>query len=137
MKKLFFLGSIIAPLLIGGALYMALSPEVFFSKITMNIYGLRQIHFEHNFLLRFVRFYFLDMLWAYSLVFALSFAIGNEAECPEVLILAAIFSVAIEVLQKYNIMPGTYDWADIIFELLAEIIAAFIIKNIKKEERDI
>ena len=68
--------NITIPLVIGALIYYLLSSEVIFVKL---IDGVIQggTHFtgavENNVLISFIRFYFLDMLWGYALVFALYF----------------------------------------------------------------
>ncbi len=69
-------------------------------------------------------FYFPDALWAYALLFALSTIndIGTSA------VLTFICGLTWELLQKFGIMPGTYDYLDLYLYLVAIIIAIIIIK---------
>lgn len=78
---------------------------------------------------KFIRNYFLDMLWAYALVFALSLIIcRNAAQLWETFMIAFIFSAIMELLQITPIVQGTFDIWDIMVELIAELVAVFIIK---------
>ena len=89
-------------------------------------------------LFRFVRYYLLDMLWAYALVFALYFSIGNNAaRLKTAFVIAVVFSAVMEAVQLSPIIPGYFDLLDILVEALAEAFAAFIIKNHYEEARNI
>ena len=61
-------------LIIGALIYYFFSPEVIFVKKIDEIIK-SGLHFElshyDNWILKFIRFYVLDMLWAYALVFSL------------------------------------------------------------------
>lgn len=123
--------NITIPLVIGALIYYLLSPEVIFVKL---IDGVIQggTHFtgavENNVLISFIRFYFLDMLWGYALVFALYFILDdNSAKLKKIFIVAFLFSAFIETIQLTPYVKGTFDCLDILFELLSEVIAVFII----------
>lgn len=131
-KDLFIILNFVIPLLVGTVIYYFISSDVFFVKFIDNIIG-KGIHFTSlvntNFLIRFIRFYVLDMLWGYALVFALYFIIGNDAaKLWKILFIAFVFSCAVELFQIASFSTGTFDIADIAFEFLAEVLAVFIIK---------
>jgi hypothetical protein len=85
------------------------------------IYGLRTTGLLRN--------YLPDMLWAYALVFALCFLIGQkEAEVFKIFITAAVFSTVLELLQITSYVRGTFDFFDILAEILAEALAVFVIR---------
>ena len=88
-------------------------------------------------MMKFVRNYLLDMMWAYALVFTLFFIMGNKtAELLKILTIATVFSAGIEILQLTPFVRGTFDILDIIAEFFAGIAAGFIIKyNFHKEEK--
>ena len=133
-RKYFFLViNILAPILIGAAIYYVISPNVIFVQQLDSLLN-RRIHINTtNFnlsIMRFVRNYLLDMLWGYALVFALSLFTGNNtAEIRKIFIIAVIFSAVMEILQLTSIAKGTFDVFDIIVEFLAEVTAVFIIKK--------
>ncbi len=77
--------------------------------------------------LRLVRNYLPDMMWGYSLVFALFSIIGNNvASISKVFGMVFLFSAVMEILQKVSFVPGTCDVFDIAVEILAEAIAECI-----------
>lgn len=131
----------VIPLLIGTIFYYFFSPNVIFVRNIDKILG-NGIHFnftlESNWLLRFIRFYVLDMLWAYALLFALFFIIGdnNTANIKKIFIMALIFSAIMEILQLTPHVEGTFDFLDMFFELGAEIIAVFIIKKLLRRNNE-
>lgn len=138
MKKIIFLNALI-PLLMGIVLYMLFSNDV----IALSFIGIKHglVNYEylndHAILLciyKAIRFYFLDMLWAYSLSFTLILVtIDKNIKDYYILIIAVLFSVLMEVFQLTNFSPGTFDFLDIIFEVIIEFIAIIINRKFFKE----
>lgn len=124
-------------LIIGALIYYFFSPEVIFVKKIDEIIesGLHfKLSLRDNWILKFIRFYVLDMLWAYALVFALKLIMGNNtANLKRVFGVAFIFSTTMEILQLTPLAQGTFDMWDIICEFVAEVLAVFIIKNTLEE----
>lgn len=136
-KIVFLMFNICLPILIGIVIYYVISQDVIFVQKIDALFG-REVHaIKTNIdsvFLKYIRFYLLDILWGYSLVFALYFVTGNNtAELMKILKIAFVFSAIMEILQLTSIVKGTFDVIDIIMELLAEIIAVFIIKITHKE----
>lgn len=132
--------NILAPILIGAAIYYVISPNVIFVQHLDSLLG-KGIHINtvslNLSIVRFVRNYLLDMLWGYALVFALFLFTGNNtAEIRKIFIIAVIFSAVMEILQLTSIAKGTFDVFDIIVEFLAEVTAVFIIKKHYSEEEE-
>lgn len=131
-KRISILANIIIPLMVGAAFYLAASPDVIFVKTVGLFWGMPE-YIGHvgaeGGCLQLMRYYMLDALWAYALVFALYFVIGNNAARVRVAFLIAIcFSTFMEVIQLIPTIPGIFDYLDILVEALAEAVAAFIIK---------
>lgn len=79
-------------------------------------------------LTRFVRNHLLDMLWSYALVFCIyyfSSSLTGNFVVP--VLLAVVWSVVFEILQVFSVAKGTFDWLDIIFEIVAVVIAGLFI----------
>lgn len=135
--KVVFVLNCIVPLTIGAIVYYLFSPEVIFVKQVDEIIGCRMhlnLLFHDNIVLQAIRFYVLDMLWAYALVFAIEFIIGNNtANLKTVFGVAFLFSTTMEILQLTTLAKGTFDVWDIICEFVAEVIAVFIIKYTLEE----
>ena len=122
---------IICPIAAGALIYGMVSPDVIFIKKTANFIGgtigMPMFPADSAFL-RFVRNYFPDIMWGYSLVFALFCVIGNNAaDIRKIFWIAFSFSAVMEMMQKTSFVPGTFDVFDIVVEFLAEAIAACII----------
>ena len=125
-------------LLIGALIYYFFSPEVIFVKKIEEITGI-ELHFELSFhdncILKFIRFYVLDMLWAYALVFALKLIMGNNtANLKKIFLVAFMFSTTMEIFQLTPLAEGTFDIWDVICEFVAEVIAVFIIKKLQRRD---
>ena len=140
-KKLdFLIINAFMPIVLGGLVYYLISPDVIFVRKIDAFLGWDR-HSNNimasSMMMKFVRNYMLDMMWAYALVFTLFFIMGNKtAELLKILMIATVFSAGIEILQLTSVVRGTFDILDIIAEFFAEIAAGFIIKyNFHKEEK--
>ena len=135
-KKVLLVANIIFPLLLGTLLYLIIAPNVIFVSVLGKFTGSDFINFSQpeSFIEFFARYYMMDMLWGYSLVFALFVCLGNNAAVKNVFIMAFVFSTAMELLQLTSVVPGCFDELDIVMEGIAEAIAAFIIKTHFYEE---
>lgn len=137
-KDRFIIMNIVVPIVVGGIIYYFLFPQVFFVKCINEFWGFPQrqaVVLVNNVFLRFVRNYFMDFLWAYALTFAIFITWGNNAaDINKIVVVAFLFSTAMELLQLVPKMNGTFDVLDIVIEFLAELFAAVIIK-IHKGER--
>ena len=70
-------------------------------------------------------------------MFVLYFIVGNKTAIFKILFISAVFSTSLEILQRFNVMPGTFDIIDILVEILAEIMAVIIIKKQFQEDAGI
>lgn len=124
--------NILVPLIIGAIIYYFISPNVIFVKIIDDFIGIRNQLTDidlYSVLFRFIRNYFLDMLWAYALVFMLFLILGNNtSKIMRIFVIAVAFSTIMEILQFTSIAEGTFDVLDIVVEFIAELVAVFIIK---------
>ena len=112
MKKIFIYANISLPILAGSLFYYVTSPQVIFVQNIDSLLGVSlHVGTENTFVVN-LRSYMPDMLWAYALVFSLM-----------------LFSTIMEVLQVTGCVKGTFDVMDIIVEIIAELMAVFIIKK--------
>jgi hypothetical protein len=127
-------GNIIIPICLGAGIYYLISPDVIFVKQIDYFIGCSfhvSITNVNPAIIRFIRNYLLDMLWGYALVFTVFYLLGNKAAVLwNAFIISFLFSVVMEVLQITSIARGTFDLYDIMVELLAEIVAVFIIRKL-------
>ena len=140
-KKLdFLIINAFMPIVLGGLIYYLISPDVVFVK-NIDAFLDWDRHLDSimagSIMMKFVRNYLLDMMWAYAFVFTLFFIMGNKtAELLKILTITTVFSAGIEILQLTPFVRGTFDILDIIAEFFAGIAAGFIIKyNFHKEEK--
>lgn len=138
-NKIGLLINIMIPIFLGAIIYYLFSPDVLFVKKIDSIIGPDyhiKILLNDNLIFKFIRNYFLDMLWAYALVITLFFVIGNNTvSVLKIFLIAYTFSVTLEILQTTPIAEGTFDLYDMAVEFLAEVVAVLIIKKYFLEER--
>lgn len=138
-NKVIILINCIVPLLLGALIYYFLSPDVLFVQFLNGIIGKRVCLTPiaaNTFVLQFVRFYFLDMLWSYALVFALYVILDdNTAKLKKIILIAFLFSTFMELLQLLPYVEGTFDFVDILLEFVSEVFAVFIIKRLMRRHQ--
>lgn len=130
MKKCFAWANVVIPILAGSLLYYITSPDVIFVKNIDRLIGIDlHVSMENTFVI-IMRSYLPDMLWAYALVFSLVAVTGNRtADVWKMSVFAGVFSTIMEILQLTGYVRGTFDVMDIIVEIIAELMAVFIIKR--------
>lgn len=124
MKKEFILLNVIAPVLFGAILYYLFFPDAVFVRLIDNLLG-SSYHIPvnvDNILIKLIRFYFLDFLWAYALMSAVILIFKNDSR---VFVIILIFEIVLELIQLLPSIRGTFDVCDIGIEILASI---FVIK---------
>ena len=130
-NKVFLLANMIVPILTGAVIYYVTSPDVIFVRQLDTILGMRVHMYDisyHSTIVRFIRYYALDMLWGYALVFALYFILDNNtASLFKIFVIAYVFSVIIEILQLTSFVKGTFDVFDLVVERVAVIAAVLIV----------
>ena len=143
-RQIFLLANILLPIFLGTILYCLISPEVFlvqwldanlgFNITLENIGGGNLDNLVLSVMFRFVRNHLMDMLWAYALVFALGFLLDMDNKTAKldlwkIFAITGIFSAITEFCQLLQGVQGTFDHWDILLEILAELLAVFIIKS--------
>ena len=129
-KRVFMLSNILLPLLAGASLYIISSPNVIFLKYPkLRIVIASELMNPHIWFWPILRNFIPDMLWGYSLVFAVYMIIDNNAASMRMLIYVLVFSTFLELLQLLPTVPGTFDLLDMLVEGVAEILAVIIIKK--------
>lgn len=126
--KRFYILNIVLPLVIGTIVYLYLKPSAHISQL---IYFLLHIsppalNIKPTGIHRFIQYYLCDILWSYSLTFALSLYFGKDRLLLTYAI-AASFSTLVEVLQLLPQVLGSFDIFDIIVQLIACTISIHII----------
>ena len=130
-KYAFYILNICIPLILGLGTYLFCYRTTYINTVFTDVFGfsLPYIYYD-NALHRFITCWSCDILWAYSLTFALylCFKVFNN---PLIItcVTSSLFSVVIELLQINGTMNGTFDILDIAFEIVAIILATIIIKR--------
>ena len=133
MKKEFILLNVIAPVLIGAILYYLFFPEAVFVRLIDNLLG-SSYHIPvnvDNILIKLIRFYFLDFLWAYALMSAVILIFKNDSR---VFVIILIFEIFLELIQLLPSIRGTFDVCDIGIEILASILVIKLSRRRFKNE---
>lgn len=90
---------IFLPILLGGLFYIYFCPDSYVSRfININLDNKNKVIWNNHIIILF-RYYGLDMMWSYSLTYAIMWITGKKKFS---LILSAIFSIIIEFLQYFN-----------------------------------
>lgn len=133
-RKMIVVFHILCPIVIGALVYYLASPDVLFIKKTAAFTGVTDSIYVlqlNSAFLRLARNYLPDMMWGYSLVFALFCIVGDHAaDIWKVFWIAFPFSVVMETMQKTSFVPGTFDVFDIFVEFMAEVIAVHMISKL-------
>lgn len=138
MKKkiAFYLLNVGIPLIVGLGIYLFCYRTTYINSVFTEVFGfsLPYIYFDNAFH-RFITCWACDMLWAYSLTFAL-YLCFQVFKHPLIItsVTSSVFAIIIELLQINNIINGTFDILDIITELLAISLAIIIMKHFEKQK---
>ena len=133
MKKEFILLNVIAPVLIGAILYYLFFPDAVFVRLIDNLLG-SSYHIPvnvDNILIKLIRFYLLDFLWAYALMSAVILIFKNDSR---VFMIILIFEIVLELIQLLPSIRGTFDVCDIGIEILASILVIKLSRRRFKNE---
>ncbi len=138
-RRILFYGiNILLPLLVGGIIYVVFRRDSYIAAFFSETIGINiGQHMLPEWLNTVVRNYLSDVLWAYSLTFALSALFKyNRRNTVIVFMICIVFVVAIELLQMTNTFSGTFDIVDIILEAIAVSLALLIIKHFEEEHHE-
>ena len=133
-KRLLIL-NIVVPLAVGALIYYILFPDIIFVKAIDNLSGV-SFHIPvklSNAFVRCLRFYLLDLLWAYSLMSLVSMMFKDS---KAVYAISFVFIIAMEMIQMVPGIPGTFDVIDIVVEMIAGLIAIRINKRRENYEKN-
>lgn len=135
--KIKYLLLIIIPLFAGYIIYIFLRGDTIISRFTENLIGIKFAHTaKSGFLLSLIKNWGCDFLWAFSFTSALLYFLrhGNRRFFTASAI-CIICGTVLELMQKCNILSGTFDVGDIFAEAAAAVIAAITIKGVMKNEK--
>ena len=133
-KIVFWIANIFIPLLIGGVVYILFRPDTYFSQYIFNkLNFIPVIDSEPTLIIKFIKYYLCDILWAYSLTFAVLFVFQNETNrFIASLSICIVFEMITEFVQLWNLIPGTFDFVDMVNECVTTLIIIFVCKKGRK-----
>ena len=129
-KNVFYITNALSALFIGACIYLFFRENTYFHNIVDRVIPLPHLKIKKSICVDFLRYYMVDALWAYSLVFSLSIFINEKTA----FLLAIAFGLAWEILQALNFVKGTFDFFDILMYLTASVFAVLIIIKFKGEK---
>ena len=131
-KNGYYLLNIGVPLVLGFALYVLFRRDTYISRITFQCFSVKIPDTDScssSVVMNFIRYYACDILWAYSLTFVCYyFSFGNHRYLFSGIICGS-FEILIEMFQRYQLFPGTFDFFDILAEFITTLVALWIIKH--------
>ena len=127
-KNLFIFLNVAIPLFIGLLIYLLCYQNTYINSFFQTILDCQLPRFySSSYFYKFLTGWACDILWAYSLTFALLFCFNDfKRNLIISLILSASLSFLIEILQLLNVINGTFDIFDIILEFTANFVAVII-----------
>ena len=125
-------------LICGGLIYILFRENSYVGNLFINFAFIKYIKEIAGWLeCDFIKFYFPDFLWSFSLCLAL-YAIYTPNKTGEMICSLIVFMIGIfwELMQYWNIIRGTGDICDIFMYLLASITCIIISIRREKDEKN-
>ena len=124
--------NVVVPVATGAVLYYLISPDILFTDI-IDRYLHLNFHIEiptDNNIAMILRYYIFDILWAYSLTWALLYCLNpTNDQLSRLFVTCTIFECVLEGIQTLAVVPGTFDPSDIIVEICVSIIVMGIYRR--------
>ena len=125
--------NIVLPIIIGTLIYLILSPNAYVTKFFWRIMDVQNPFSHINIMsmplvIRLVRFHLCDALWAYALTYSVVSIIGKN-DLKSILkgcYISAVFLIIIEGVQILGYVVGTFDFIDILIQIIAALLAGII-----------
>ena len=114
-------------LVIGVLIYCLFDPDVYISKILINLDIKTQ-----NKAIELTRNYLPDILWTISYTLMVSVLSDNKYL---IFLLPALTGIILEIFQKLKIINGTFDVFDILVEIAFAFITMILLKRKKENEK--
>ena len=132
----------VVPIMMGACIYILFRPDTYISQwiyrlFDMSLQSKKLRELLPFWLLAFLCNFACDILWAYSLTFAIYIIFVNSPiNILFIFVVSIVFEAGIEFMQLACILPGTFDWLDISLEICATAIASLEIKNIRRKTHE-
>lgn len=122
--------NIVIPVIVGVCIYFLVRPDTYISQAIYRLCSASipsdALHiYLPNWLRLFLANYAADMLWAYSLTFAVYIIFcDGSVNMLWVLAICIVFETVMELFQLYHVLSGTFDWWDIALEICATVMGS-------------
>lgn len=123
-KSTLHLLNIFLPLFTGFCIYLFSYGKIPFFEFFQRLFGIVPLAAKSNLFL-FARNYLCDAFWTYSMYFSLRCFSKNNFSLTSICIGTGLL---LEILQKIHFISGTFDYLDILFELIAVFTALSVNK---------
>ncbi|MBP3330420.1 MAG: hypothetical protein J6L89_06260 [Clostridia bacterium] len=129
-KNAFIFLNIVVPLILGLIIYVFMKNGTYINTFLKT----ESDYYPESILGVFIVNWFCDFLWAYALLFLLYFVLfpfQNRIAISSVM--TFVLGTILEILQKFDVLTGTFDWWDIVIETIAVIVSVINLFFINKK----
>lgn len=125
-------------LLLGLVIYTLFRPSTYISQAVTSVIPVMKVQaFLSNYDCTFLRYYFIDLIWAFSLCCGLVSIFGTGIKDKAVcFVLTFLSGTAWEVGQYFGLISGTGDYLDVLMYLTGAGFCLLIILKEKRYEKD-
>ena len=136
-SRYWLIWNVALPLAIGALIYCLADSDVMFVQwLFPGIKSWLSSEITDNTVIRVLRNYGCDFLWAYALIGSVIWILRDEYRWfAASLVSSFVFEVFIEFLQKKQIIRGYFDICDILIELIANLLVIYIWSRRKNYEK--
>lgn len=139
LRTYYFMMNIAIPIIGGVFIYIIARPDTYISQWIYRLLGVSlsseklRVAMPSLFWI-FICNYAADILWAYSLTFAVCIVLSDSLKnYLPIFIICIVFEIIMELSQLLDALPGTFDLWDIALEICATVIASLNIKHIRRK----
>ena len=115
-------------LCLGLCIYLFVNQSTYIYSMLPVELRFQQINCDNSILYTFLKDYGADFLWAISFTFVVQSILMLKAKSVYWLLFTTLLGVAVEVMQLFGIINGTFDLYDILAYFLGSLISVIIIK---------
>lgn len=128
-KTLFWVAVIVAPLVVGLVVYLLFRPTAIVSQAIYGIFNITPpcIKTPNNLFWILIKYYFCDLLWAFSLTALVKLILGKgKLQSIIALLIGISGGLFVELFQLWGLIPGTFDVLDLLVETIGTILSLII-----------
>lgn len=128
----------VVSLTLGVVIYLIFRKETYLHIVLPETIDLKFEHIreatEENCFISFLKYYFVDFLWGFSLCCSLLAVVDFKKRSRAVVVgcVSAAWGLLFELAQQISLVKGTFDFWDVLMYILAAVIVALINKFLIK-----